>query len=793
MKFKYLSLVIFLIAWVGVSCVALYNLSLRPALPSEIQETPYGVFLATPDSGLQQIEYAAEKPVTYRYEINDIVDLMDIGNTLSLRISNGTVIQFTLEKRYELWALLLKGLVGLIFFAVATIVWINAEDEGEQYFAISGYLFGFTIIAWWSGMKLPLMFSVPFIVIYFLAYPQAVFTFFYFSYSFPDSILLPDMLRKRKTALQFMGVTLSVILMVLYFAKVYDPTPETMRAYHNAYRYFRMLVIFTMAFAVINMFKNEARKSNPVNQRKLQWVIGGVLWGIFPFMFFWNLPHMLGLDPVLPEWVFDLFFVIAPICIAIAILKYRLFDIEIVLSRSLAYGAVISILIGVYVLIVGGMSALIYQQFSLESPYFSILSVVIIALLFNPLKRAVQSFIDKKFFRIRYHQFRSMQKFLTDLESCSDQEQILNTLQTNFDGSIPLKQQLFMAREVEQWTGISDGAFDLTGTREFLTEQEDKIEELAITISGRQTKKIERRLELHKADLPENWVVMLPIRNDVVWLLGEKQSRRRFYQEDLELAKQMARAANLQWEKLSYVQLAVRETLEKEQAQKLSLWKSMLVAEVAHDLRAPLNTMMWKLKNLQTELVENPTPNTESLDELQQQILRLQAFVQNMLRLSKKEHGELKINTVPCMVSETVDNVLSDLQKLVASKKLEVLQECDPDTRILADPVMLQEVLLNLVDNAAKFSRKKGKIHICTKPGDNNSVTISIEDEGRGISEKVLRTLFEPFSDDSLDKAKGFHLGMYICREFTQMMNGELEVESREGKGTTVVLRFDRA
>ncbi|MEL6823860.1 MAG: histidine kinase dimerization/phospho-acceptor domain-containing protein, partial [Calditrichota bacterium] len=477
----------------------------------------------------------------------------------------------------------------------------------------------------------------------FLAYPQAVFSFLYFSYNFPAPTLPPDMLRKRKTALQFLGATLSVILMTLYFAKVYDPTTETMRAYNTAYRYFRMLILFTMAFGVINMFRNEARHSNPVNQRKLQWVIGGVLWGIFPFLFFWNLPHFLGMPPALPEWMFDLFFVIVPICIAIAILKYRLFDIEIVLSRSLAYGAVITILIGVYVLIVGGMSALIYQQFSLESPYFSILSVVIIALLFNPLKRRVQAFIDKKFFRIRYHQFQSMQKFLTDLESCSNEQQILSALETNFEQSIPLKQQLFMSKRNNSWQGFSNNGHDTSGPTEFLEDQ-DKIEELALTISGRQTKKIERQLEIHKADLPENWVVMLPIRHDIVWLLGEKQSRRRFYQEDLELARQMARAANLQWEKLSYVQLAVRETMEKEQAQKLSKWKSMLVAEVAHDLRAPLNTMMWKLKNLQVELSENPEPDTASLEELQQQILRLQAFVQNMLRLAKMEHGELKIN-----------------------------------------------------------------------------------------------------------------------------------------------------
>ena len=97
MKLKHLSLIVFLIAWVGISGMALYNLSLRPTLPVDVEETGNSIFLVTPDSGLQEIAYAADQPVSRRYEINDIVELMNIGDTLNLRTANGAEVQYTLQ------------------------------------------------------------------------------------------------------------------------------------------------------------------------------------------------------------------------------------------------------------------------------------------------------------------------------------------------------------------------------------------------------------------------------------------------------------------------------------------------------------------------------------------------------------------------------------------------------------------------------------------------------------------------------------------------------------------------
>ena len=102
-----------------------------------------------------------------------------------------------------------------------------------------------------------------------------------------------------------------------------------------------------------------------MNRRKVQWALWGIIVAALPYFTLWRLPQIFGSPALISEWVAYIFFIATPVCFAVAIIKYRLFDIEIVLSRSLVYTLVIAILIGVYIFIVGGLSFILFRQTSL--------------------------------------------------------------------------------------------------------------------------------------------------------------------------------------------------------------------------------------------------------------------------------------------------------------------------------------------------------------------------------------------------------------------------------------------
>ncbi len=780
--------------WLLFAGVALWNLSLRPTAGIEFMESDSTLFYIDQSGDSIAFWETNNVPVHKRYEVRYLIDRSSIGDTLTIKSTDDSIIRMPLTARYDRWALILKGFVGLCFFLISTIILYNRPQEGERYFALSGYLFGFTIMTWSSEMHLAPWLSLPLIIVYFLTYPQAVISFVYFSYYFPRQTLSPSKLKRRKAILHFIGLAFSFFLLVLYFTRQFTPSRETMAAYFDFYRIFRLIVISLFAFAVYNMYRNESKGSNPVSQRKLHWVFGGLFWGIFPFIFLWNVPRMLSLPAPLPEWSLDIFFVMAPAAIAISILRFRLFNIEILLSRSLVYGFVVTILLAVYVAVVGGLSIAINQNFALDSPYFSALAAVIIAFLMNPVRKVVGRFVDQKFFRIRYHRFQRMQDYLKLLEQVSSEAQLFNMLQANFNESVPLKDQFFIARE--------DGEFRLLNITGNTVERvvNPELEKLrivdgdTIAINTLFEKKVEKSDQYQDILIDIPTVLVVPIGSDFLWGLGLKASGSRFWVEDVDLAKQMARAAALQAERLNYFQIAIRESLEKEQAQQLSNWKTMLIAEVAHDLRAPLNTILWKLKNLQSEIASDGPADPESIEGVRKQIHRLQGFIQNMLVLSKMESGQLDIKQQPVDVQAEVDTILQDLQSIIEQKRLKVSSKIESNLRLAGDPIIFQEILLNLLDNATKFSRKNGKILIAGQHYTNGSlerVEIGITDEAGGIDENVLKALFEPFKDDGSEKeGKGFHLGLYIANKFTDILKGEFVIDTTPGKGTTFKLAF---
>jgi two-component system phosphate regulon sensor histidine kinase PhoR len=213
------------------------------------------------------------------------------------------------------------------------------------------------------------------------------------------------------------------------------------------------------------------------------------------------------------------------------------------------------------------------------------------------------------------------------------------------------------------------------------------------------------------------------------------------------------------------------------------------VANVSHELRTPLSILRGYIEVL---LDEPETPSKELariLSIMERHSKRLQRLVDDLLSLAQLESSQATLELSDVRVDELFNNLIRDWKEKLAAKNLKVIVDLTPEALTLrADGTRLEEVLYNLLDNAVKFSRENGQIHLrATSRGSD--MVLSVADSGFGIGKEHLPRIFERFY--RADKARsrelgGTGLGLAIVKHIAQLHGGRAEAESELGRGTTI-------
>jgi two-component system phosphate regulon sensor histidine kinase PhoR len=213
------------------------------------------------------------------------------------------------------------------------------------------------------------------------------------------------------------------------------------------------------------------------------------------------------------------------------------------------------------------------------------------------------------------------------------------------------------------------------------------------------------------------------------------------------------------------------------------------VANVSHELRTPLSILRGYIEVL---LDEPETPSEELariLSIMERHSKRLQRLVDDLLSLAQLESSQATLELSDVRVDELFNNLIRDWKEKLAAKNLKVIVDLTPEALTLrADGTRLEEVLYNLLDNAVKFSRENGQIHLrATSRGSD--MVLSVADSGFGIGKEHLPRIFERFY--RADKARsrelgGTGLGLAIVKHIAQLHGGRAEAESELGRGTTI-------
>jgi two-component system phosphate regulon sensor histidine kinase PhoR len=213
------------------------------------------------------------------------------------------------------------------------------------------------------------------------------------------------------------------------------------------------------------------------------------------------------------------------------------------------------------------------------------------------------------------------------------------------------------------------------------------------------------------------------------------------------------------------------------------------VANVSHELRTPLSIIRGYIEVLLDEPDTSGEELARILSIMERHSKRLQRLVNDLLSLAQLESSHAKLELSRVRVDELFNNLIRDWKERLAAKNLKVIVDLPLEALALrADETRLEEVLHNLLDNAVKFSREKGKIELrATRRGSD--IVLSVADNGLGISKEHLPRIFERFY--RVDKARsrelgGTGLGLAIVKHIAQLHGGRVEAESELSRGTTI-------
>lgn len=279
-----------------------------------------------------------------------------------------------------------------------------------------------------------------------------------------------------------------------------------------------------------------------------------------------------------------------------------------------------------------------------------------------------------------------------------------------------------------------------------------------------------------------------PMRTRGILVLEPRNPRRLMAPEQRRLLETFARLIAISLERIHYVDVAQSTTVQME-SERL---RNSLLSAISHDLRTPLAALVGLADSMQMTQPPLTGLQQEITASMRQEALRMSALVNNLLEMARLQSGSVKLNLQWHPLEEVIGSALKTMRANLADRHVGV--RIPEDTPLLEfDAALIERVLANLLENAAKYTPSGSHIDIYAKADTGNQIDVVVEDDGPGLPPGREEEIFKKFERGHKESATpGVGLGLAICRAVIEAHGGTIKAENRIEGGARFIFSLPR-
>ena len=729
-----------------------------------------------------------------REELEIYLDGKNIGNSVELIISeNGTLSNVTIKLThfYSNLYIIVVFLVCTLFFAVAIFILIKAEEkkQAKYYHAVSVTTAALMMTTWGNYIFYPFGVGIAVRILFHLTCSFAPALFIHFIFIFPS-----DREEKNKKTLYLLYIISSCLFFLLNYSfikVILDQSSRSFDNYISATNLFRIYIVSLIVWGIYLFIKSYLNSDLLVEKKKIKWLLLGLLIGPGGYILLWVVPQAFMATALLPEEFIIVFMSAVPLTFGISIYRYRLLDIDVVFNHSTVYGIVIILIITIYTIIVSSLSILIDTLTTSALIYIFSAIAILIGFIFQPVRNIVQSFVDKRFFKMNYN-FKAAHMLLTEeIKKSFTTEILAGLIREKIDEIIqPVNILIYFPPDVNflatvepstNYNIIRSAISKFSSSKQILADKE--YIESGIKVNAINDQGIDFKLIIP---------IVISAHKIAFIALGKKKSAMRYNEDDVDFLKDVAIQAAHAIERIDLQKELLLKQEESERLRDLNETKSLFVSNVSHELKTPLTSIKMFAQILQETEMPIDRKN-EYLRIIEKEGDRLARLIDNILDYTKIEKGIMEYAFEKADINSILQETLNIMEYQLSRHNFKVrVSYWETDCFIYVDKDTVKEALINLLSNAIKYSRNNKSISIKTFI-ENNFACASIKDNGIGIPADYIKNIFEPFTRSrNFEKKKidGTGIGLNIVKHIMDAHNGQIKIESEPGKGSCFTLLF---
>jgi signal transduction histidine kinase len=727
-------------------------------------------------------------------------ELSRIGTSHSLKLHRQSeifVCQTTLVPYYSGMSLFIIAIVGIGFVVSGvTVLIVKGGLQSARALHWSLVSVGFSVFFDWGVIDASGGFWIVTRLLFFFWYATAPVALMHFVCVFPRQIV--SSARVRFLATYVVVLMIGGICAYHHLLAIANFSPIEYRSFVDWFNVFHVVVVGYSIYAMYYLARSYKEAQSTEERLQIKWVGWGIAVGILPFLLLIVLPQLFFSSSPIPEDIGTLFFLAAPISFTIAIVRHRLFDIEVLIRRSTVYGIALILVAGTYIAAITLTVALLGSF--VPSMYLSTIFAVIIAFLFERGKRYVQNAVDRAFFKTSYDFRRAQALFFADVSKIDRPRTLADFCIQSLNESLLPERIAFVSftHPAHRLTLLSDNGFKDEWDERLRTHLR------AIALSSDPAWFDRRECELDvKASVLDPLYSNRHIAGVIVarsesgtttglLLLGPKKSGLRYSVQDTDFIWTIVTHTALSLDRMRVRQQLLIEQSEIERLEELDRLRSDFVSAVSHDLKTPLTSMRLSVERLFTSRL-SAAKKGKYIRTLTREIDRFARLLDNVLNYSKMERGTREYILKPLDLNTLMRNSYAIMEEQLESEGFDVHWHLHRGRIIvMGDADALIEAFTNIISNSIKYSGDRKHLQFRTGCKQHKAIA-SISDQGIGIPPEDQHKIFQPFYrvNNGLVKSRGgTGLGLALVKHIIEAHGANIRLESAPDKGTTFSLTF---